>query len=448
MSALLAGAGSAADPRWSAGGRTLGGAFTHYLLTGLGGRADRDADGTVDAAELVGYVTAGVRDATGGGQAPVALGASGRGLDLARARTAPGEATTAAAPARASAGPDPMQVANAPPPQPSATGGTGAAATPVASDGRLRTMDDYMRLNDLNCLPRITEVEVPSERDVGGLTLRLRGTRAEVVKRDADARVVLGLLGAIKDAEPGTYRNLETALAWFRESGVEAVVVNGDTGYDEMEIRESLEILGQGGLPVFVTIGNSETVGALHGALETLGQQYANLVNMDLVRYVDLDDAVLISLPGYFNKAFIHATGGCEYRDKHIEEVATLAKEARAPVVLVSHGPPKGSGKDALDHATDAGNVGDPRLGDLMRRAGIHFGVFGHILEAGGAARDLGDRPVAPDTATESLQLNVGQVSSMPWLLNSGTTTRGVAAILTIDGGRARYRFRTLTAPE
>ena len=54
--------------------RLTGGAFTHYLLLGLGGRADRNADRTVTIRELHQYVAPQVRRATGGRQTPVFYG--------------------------------------------------------------------------------------------------------------------------------------------------------------------------------------------------------------------------------------------------------------------------------------------------------------------------------------------------------------------------------------
>ena len=54
--------------------RLTGGAFTHYLLLGLNGRADRNADRTVTIRELHQYVSPQVRRATGGRQTPVFYG--------------------------------------------------------------------------------------------------------------------------------------------------------------------------------------------------------------------------------------------------------------------------------------------------------------------------------------------------------------------------------------
>lgn len=55
-------------------GRLAGGAFTHYLLAGLAGRADQNRDHLVTIRELHRYVSPRVRSLTRGRQAPVFFG--------------------------------------------------------------------------------------------------------------------------------------------------------------------------------------------------------------------------------------------------------------------------------------------------------------------------------------------------------------------------------------
>ncbi len=63
--------------------RLTGGTFTHYLLLGLNGRADRNADRTVTIRELHQYVAGQVRRATRGRQTPVFYGRFSDNLALA-----------------------------------------------------------------------------------------------------------------------------------------------------------------------------------------------------------------------------------------------------------------------------------------------------------------------------------------------------------------------------
>jgi Icc-related predicted phosphoesterase len=414
----------------SASGDGGNGVFTYYLASGLRGMADRDEDGVVTTAELTAFVTAAVPQSTGGAQHPDRVSAAGEdAAELFRYRAGGKAVARAAAPA-----------ADAP------------GAPQAASNGRgpLPDFDAFVKKYDLHCFGPLETVKSPAERDLGeGRRLRLNGYNAELALPKADKRAVIGVLGAIKDYGGDTEKNVREFVEWFRTEGVEAIVVNGDIAYDELDIRGNLKIVAESGIPVFALIGNSETVGAFNGAIETLATDRANVVNLNLVRRVELDGATIVSLPGYFNKTFIHETGGCLYRDPQLADSRRLIDEAKSPVVFISHGPPKGDGKQALDFATGAGNVGDDSMLALLKEKQVAFGAFGHILEAGGAITDTdATTRLKEGEWHEHLWLNAGQVSALPWEMNDGTVGAGMAAVLEIDGHKARVRFRKKTAPK
>jgi hypothetical protein len=76
-----------------------------------------------------------------------------------------------------------------------------------------------------------------------------------------------------------------------------------------------------------------------------------------------------------------------------------------------------------------------------IAEAKIRFGVFGHILEAGGRATDLeGKKPVKAGQAVPALYVNPGPAFADPWSLNSGGVSRGMAAILIIKGGKGEWQ--------
>jgi Icc-related predicted phosphoesterase len=154
---------------------------------------------------------------------------------------------------------------------------------------------------------------------------------------------------------------------------------------------------------------------------------------------------MLVGLPGYFNRTFIHASGGCHYQDKDVDALASVVDGATAPAVLVSHGPPRGQGKDALDHAVEAGNVGNEKLTSFLKAKNVKFGIFGHILEAGGRGIDGGSgKFVPPGEWSKSLHINVGSASGTPWQMNDGTVSTGIAMIFEVSGDKARYQVRKL----
>ena len=115
---------------------------------------------------------------------------------------------------------------------------------------------------------------------------------------------------------------------------------------------------------------------------------------MNFTRTVEGDDVTLIGVPGYFNRDFVYADDGCVYDAKSLRRLKLLThkkkkkrrkqKKAAKPVVLISHGPPMGDGDAGIDRVYENQNVGDPALGNTMKRLKIRFGIFGHILESAG----------------------------------------------------------------
>lgn len=98
-------------------------------------------------------------------------------------------------------------------------------------------------------------------------------------------------------------------------------------------------------------------------------------------------------------------------------------------------------------------NVGDARINQLLTDGDVRFGVFSHILESGGRAVDdvAGSSVVAlpMKAARKRLYVNAGAATSYGWGMVGGKTSRGMAAIVTIDAtttpaGEARVEIVTL----
>ncbi|MCU0701353.1 MAG: hypothetical protein MUC96_33000, partial [Myxococcaceae bacterium] len=202
--------------------------------------------------------------------------------------------------------------------------------------------------------------------------------------------------------------------------------------------------------PLLVIAGNMERGASLNYALTKVRteQQAAHLVNMDLVRRADFAGADLVSLGGYHDKAFLHLAGGCIYQDKHLDQLEQAAAAADDPVVLLTHGPMRQKGQQALDFVPGADNVGDPRLTALAQRAKISFGITGHILEAAGKGTDFVGRVVPPKKPHPVLFVNQGSANPLPWKMNDGSTAHGLAAILTISGKTGSYEILRGPKPE
>lgn len=299
--------------------------------------------------------------------------------------------------------------------------------------------------SDPDCLGPI-DTAVPATLTLGGRTVEVNGYRLKVTSAaDADDKAVVGVLANINEASGENLFNLDRYLAFFRENGAELIVVAGDSGEDRANIEAVLRKVASAGVPVLAIAGNREAKADFVDAVAAVQKDLPNLVNGNRVRYVDWDDADFVTLPGYHDARYIHPGGaGCQYFKQDVTALQKLAATANDPVVLVAHGQPRGEAATALDViAPDKKHVGDANLNALIDTAGIPFGIFPNIKEAGAvAASDLaGAKLVAEGTASDKLYLNPGPADSVEWTLNDGTTTVGSAAVITIAGKQATPRF-------
>lgn len=323
-----------------------------------------------------------------------------------------------------------------------------AAAPALAAEHA--TWDDYVKVNRYQCPGPFDALAKPRKLTIGGKRYVHSGYKLEVQNPDADDVVRIGVVSAIKDATPATKKNVAAALAWFKQKGVEWVIANGDLAVEELDLEETLRALGDSGLSVLVIPGNSESKAAFTRVFKSVGASQPGLVNGVLVRQIIADDVELWTLPGYYDRSYVHQGAGCAYGQADVEALRSkLRPSGKVPLAIVSHGPPLGSGSGALDFIADKRNVGDPHLARLLRELVVPVGLFGHILEAGGAAvgADL-STPVAAGQAVSALYVNAGSVSADPWKLNDGSTSRGMAMVVTVGGGSAQYDLRRFDPAE
>ncbi len=302
-----------------------------------------------------------------------------------------------------------------------------------------------------DCNAPFAPVAKPEAASFGGFRYEFAGgtikVRRETPRKEKAAR--LGVIAGIKDLEPETQDALKKVLALFEAADVDAVVIGGDTAEEPEALDKIYGFLVEATKRPMLTIaGNTERGGAHNYAVAKLRKAgNVHLINMGLSRRYDGEGFDLVSLAGYHDKRYLHLSGGCLYTDKAVSEAVSAAKAADDPVVLLSHGPPKQTGKQALDFVPQVGNVGDPALGELIKQAKIPFGVFGHILEAGGHATDLGGKLLPQKKPFAALYLNQGSVNPLIWKMNDGTTSYGLAAILTVQGKQASYEMIRLPKP-
>jgi hypothetical protein len=321
------------------------------------------------------------------------------------------------------------------------TGSTSAAERP--------SWDEYVRANRFVCPGPFDTLKTPRKVVLGGKAYLHQGYRLEVQSPDADDAIVIGVLSAMKDGTPGTRENVKSALAWFKARGAEWIVANGDLATEEEDLEQVMRLLGGAGVPVLVFPGNNESRAAFSRVFQAVSGAAPNLVNGVFVRQIVADDVEMWTVPGYYDKQYVYQGAGCSYGPTEADAVlARLKPSGKAPLVLVSHGPPQGSGRAALDVIADGKNVGDTNLSRIIREAHIPFGIFGHILESGGRAvgADLSS-PIAQNTPVGALYVNAGSLSAERWKMNDGTTSTGMAMLLTFGGGKAAWELRRFGPP-
>jgi Icc-related predicted phosphoesterase len=308
--------------------------------------------------------------------------------------------------------------------------------------------DEYQAAHSLVCVGPLEKLAKPEVKVHAGFEFTFSGSTAKVRRVNGSAvagEVRLGVISGVKELDKATRTSLDEFFERFKAASVEGVLVGGDSAENELDLEEVLGYLAKSELPTYAVIGNWESRAPFNRAIRTVAKEHPNLVNMDLVRRLQAEAFELVSLGGYFDKAYVKSSGACLFTPEDAKGIAAIAKEASQPVVLLMHAPPRQKGKEAIDFVPGAGNVGNTDALAAITEARIPFGVHGHILEAGGRATDLAGRPLAPSKFHPALFLNPGGATALPWKMNDGKTSYGTAAILTIKGKTASYEI--LRAP-
>ncbi len=298
------------------------------------------------------------------------------------------------------------------------------------------------KLADPACVAKWSEEGEAKKIDVGGKSYELKGSKFSELSKDDDDQLTLGLVADIKEDTPDNLANLEAIVKFFKEQKADAIVVDGDLGDDKKQIENALAKLAEADLPVLAIIGNREGRAAFNDAVAAASARFPGVINLNKVRLAVFDDGALVSVPGYHNKVYIHAEDGCLYGPGDLEATKPIVQAAKGKtLVLVSHGPPKQEGADALDRTLEQVNVGDPGLRDFIKDNAIKFGVFANIHEAGGRATTLnGQSLIGENKLVDEMYVSTGPADSVRWTMNDGTESVGMASLMMIKGDKASYK--------
>jgi hypothetical protein len=268
--------------------------------------------------------------------------------------------------------------------------------------------------------------------------------RGEVLQPEgqppAPVRLVLGVLGDTKEALPATLERIGRLAEGLKRAGATAVLVLG--GLDEKFEGQRAVLEKLRGLPVIGLPGDRESRSGWQAAMESTQPLGADLSR---ARGVALPGASLLGVPGYYLPHHLLAKEqGCSYSAEDLQALARVARDLPQPRLLLSHGPPRGEGKAAVDRAFGEANIGDPLLGNLLREAEIRFGLFAHVHESAGHATRRDGKPVPEGEWSDELLLAVGSADSVPHEDLTGRWSGGTAALLEIAGTRARFKLLRL----
>jgi len=362
----------------------------------------------------------------------------------------------------------------------SAGGGTASTAQ-QATDRK-----QVLKASRDDCVGPLTRSKKPKEIAFADHRFKLDGYLLSQLDEDPDEEVVLGIMSDTKENTEENRNNLDLILKFFAREKVEVIIHLGDVASttpmpEEIDVPEkdengqplsdidkeryrrrvvnkarreamarSLEdiveiisILAESDLPVLVLSGNRECKTTFNSAMATLSEDFPNVFNMNAVRRADLDDVDIVSMPGYHDPEYVHCSWDkCLYYESDTLALIDLAKEANDPVVAISHGPPRQQDRNGIDVVSEGANVGNPALATAIEKAGIPFGAFGNIQEAGGKAVNLdGTSLIAQNTFVNSLYLNPGPADSMIWTMNDESESKGMAAVIRIVGKKASYKI-------
>ncbi len=287
------------------------------------------------------------------------------------------------------------------------------------------------------------EIAAATAVKVGDRDAKSAGYKLTFEGKKADGQLVLGVLGPINEDSGQNMLALKKYVKFFEEDKADAIIVTGDVGEVADGIARVLKVLAETKLPVLVVIGNRECRAEFTDGVNLAKKEFSNIINLSETRAVEFPELTIVSLPGYHDPSYIPCATGCQYFKSTVDEVISMAKEAKRPVMMVAHGPPHGDGSQALDYASAGGNVGDPEENRAIREGNIAFGVYSNIKEAGGRATSdaAGTTQLKQATPSKTLYLNPGPADTMGWELNDGTKSVGLAATVTLKDGQASFKL-------
>ena len=205
---------------------------------------------------------------------------------------------------------------------------------------------------------------------------------AHTLKHAAAQQLVIGVVADAGGADPRTLAALGRMRAKLDEAQVELVLVLGGMGTTQPELEATLGVLAKPSSPVVALPGDLESVGAETAALAALTAKGSPVVDGRLVRWIELPDLTIGTVPGAGSVLRLAAGGdGCAWQAADVLElyrqlaerpglrIAALAEAPRAgatgevelaqgpPIDVVLHGPTQPAPSAAQSGARDGARI-------------------------------------------------------------------------------------------
>lgn len=308
------------------------------------------------------------------------------------------------------------------------------------------TWKEFAEARQGECVAGPGRIADPIQVEVGKHTYVIEGHRLVQTDKDKDDTLRIGVISATKDERDATLEAIGELIRRLRKLRIEILIVNGDIATHDFNMEEKLlPKLASAGVLVVAHVGNTESCGQFNQAAAVVFESDKAFINGNWVRQIELDDGTLFTLPGYHDKRFVHSGGAAMYGEEDLAMLKPMLKDAKGTRILVAHGPPAQKGKAAIDIATGAGHVGDPALAELLASTKVKFGIFGHILEAGGRGTDLlGKKKIREKVFSPVLYVNAGTANPDPWVMLDDATSYGMGLFFEVKGKKAKYQVLRL----
>lgn len=237
----------------------------------------------------------------------------------------------------------------------------------------------------------------------------------------------------------GDIDNLQSILKQFDEKGIDKIIIAGDicdAGNDIDDKTEIIQALGNASATgiIYVIPGNHDALEIYESVISELNSE--NVIDMYKERRIMINEIQLISNP--FGSDFTYH-GELKKEDEELKEAADYLDDAAKFHILITHQPPKTNGK-CIDF-TGSKNVGSAALDEISKD--IELVISGHIHESATACvKNTLNKWIEIEENTWHKKMRYNPGSVIPWKLNNGIHSKGMAGIIEIDTSKEPYNMK------